>query len=56
LLTNTGDMTHANAQAAHALRPDFGWAEIPGGGIDICDEAPEAWAWAIIDFLATLPA
>lgn len=56
LLTNTGDMTHANAQAAHKLRPDFGWAEIPGGGIDICDEAPEEWAGAIIDFLATLPA
>ncbi len=56
LLTNTGDMTHASAQAALALRPDFAWAEIVGGGIDICDEAPEAWAAAIADFLRGVPA
>lgn len=56
LLTNTGDMTHPNAQAAHALRPDFAWAEISGGGIDICDEAPKAWATAIVDFLKAHPA
>ena len=52
LLTNTGDMTHEAALAARRLRPDFAWAEIPGGGIDICDEAPDAWAGAIAAFLA----
>jgi pimeloyl-ACP methyl ester carboxylesterase len=56
LLTNTGDMTHSAALAARALRPDFAWSEIAGGGIDICDQAPQAWADAIADFLAAHPA
>lgn len=56
LLSNTGDMTHPWAQTARALRPDFAYAEIEGGGIDICDQAPEAWAGAIIDYLMDLPA
>jgi pimeloyl-ACP methyl ester carboxylesterase len=56
LLTNTGDVTHPYAVAAHRLRPDFAWAEIAGGGIDICDQAPQAWADAIVDFLAAHPA
>jgi pimeloyl-ACP methyl ester carboxylesterase len=55
LLTNTGDMTHTSALAARALRPDFGWSEIAGGGIDICDQAPQVWADAIGDFLAAHP-
>lgn len=55
LLTNTGDMTHPYALAARALRPDFAWAEIEGGGIDICDQEPQAWADAIADFVAGLP-
>lgn len=54
LLSNTGDMTHPWAQAARALRPDFAYAEIAGGGIDICDEEPQAWADAIAYFLKTL--
>lgn len=51
LLTNTGDMTHPYALAARQLRRDFAWSEIEGGGIDICDQAPTAWANAIADFL-----
>lgn len=51
LLTNTGDLTHPSAVAARALRSDFAYAEIEGGGIDICDQAPSAWANAIADFL-----
>lgn len=51
LLTNTGDMTHSGALAAHVLRPDFDYFEIEGGGIDICDQNPAAWAGAIVRFL-----
>lgn len=54
LLSNTGDMTHPWAQGARDLRPDFAYAEIAGGGIDICDEEPQAWADAIAQFLKTL--
>ncbi|MCC2976544.1 alpha/beta hydrolase [Sphingomonas sp. PL-96] len=55
LLSNTGDMTHPSALAAHRLRPDFAYREIEGGGIDICDQAPEAWGYAIADFLQNHP-
>jgi len=55
LLTNSGDMTHPAALAAKALRPDFAYAELAGGGIDICDQQPEAWADAIAAFLADTP-
>lgn len=54
LLSNTGDMTHPWALAAHALRPDFSFAQIAGGGIDICDQAPAEWAGAIVRFLQGL--
>ncbi|NKI98269.1 alpha/beta hydrolase [Novosphingobium sp. SG707] len=54
ILSNTGDMTHPWAQAARALRPDFAYAEIAGGGIDICDEDPQGWADAIAVFLKSL--
>lgn len=54
LLSNTGDMTHPWAQAARALRPDFAYAEIAGGGIDICDEEPQEWADAVARFLKSL--
>ncbi|MEC3911458.1 alpha/beta hydrolase [Sphingobium sp. CR2-8] len=54
ILTNTGDMMHQSALAAHALRPDFAYAEIAGGGIDICDQDPQGWADAIASFLATV--
>jgi len=56
LLTNSGDMTHPAALAARALRPDFAYAELAGGGIDICDQQPQAWADAIAAFLANTPA
>lgn len=54
ILSNTGDMTHPWAQTARALRPDFAYAEIAGGGIDICDEDPQGWADAIAAFLKSL--
>jgi pimeloyl-ACP methyl ester carboxylesterase len=51
LLSNTGDQTHPWAQTARGMYPHFAYAEIEGGGIDICDQAPEAWAQAIVDFV-----
>jgi haloalkane dehalogenase len=56
LVTNTGDLSHPGALAARALRPDFAWAQLPGGGIDICDQDPKGWAQAIADFIATVDA
>ncbi|PVX30709.1 alpha/beta fold hydrolase [Sphingomonas pokkalii] len=55
ILSNSGDMIHEAAVAAHALRPDIPLVTLPGGGIDIVDQAPQAWADAIADFVATLP-
>lgn len=51
ILTNTGDVMHEYAAGGRALRPDFAYVEIDGGGIDICDQKPAAWADAIADFL-----
>jgi pimeloyl-ACP methyl ester carboxylesterase len=51
ILTNTGDMIHPHALRARALRPDFAYAALEGGGIDIVDEQPEAWADAVAVFL-----
>ncbi|MBT5240199.1 MAG: alpha/beta hydrolase [Rhodospirillaceae bacterium] len=51
VLTNTGDAIYKNALDAMALRPDFSFAEIKGGTIDIVDEEPEAWADAVAAFI-----
>jgi pimeloyl-ACP methyl ester carboxylesterase len=55
ILTNTGDQIYAHAQRARALRPDFAYAEIDGGGIDIVDEKPEAWVAAVAAFVLGQP-
>jgi pimeloyl-ACP methyl ester carboxylesterase len=51
ILTNTGDVIHDHAPAAHALRPDFAYAALEGSGVDIVDEQPEAWADTVAGFL-----
>jgi pimeloyl-ACP methyl ester carboxylesterase len=51
ILTNTGDEIYQLAKEAHALRPDFLWREISGGGVDIVDEKPEEWADCVADFV-----
>jgi pimeloyl-ACP methyl ester carboxylesterase len=51
ILTNTGDAIYQNAQWTRRMRPDFAYAELQGGGIDITDQQPEAWAQAIAAFL-----
>jgi len=52
ILTNTGDALYPHAQTARALRPDFAYAEIEGGGVDIMDEKPADWVDAVCGFLA----
>lgn len=54
ILTNTGDMIYPHARAAHELCPHFAYAELQGGGVDIVDEQPEAWADAVAAFLHSL--
>lgn len=51
ILTNTGDMIYELARYAHAVRPDFDYAELQGGGVDIVDQQPEAWADAVAAFV-----
>lgn len=51
IITNTGDIMHTYAAGGRALRPDFAYTEIQGGGIDICDQKPQQWADAIAAFL-----
>jgi hypothetical protein len=34
------------------MRPDFGYVELEGGGIDVTDQLPEAWAGAVAAFVS----
>lgn len=51
ILTNTGEDLFAASQRAHALRPDWRFAALPGGTHDVVDEMPEAWAAAVVAWL-----
>jgi pimeloyl-ACP methyl ester carboxylesterase len=51
ILTNTGDMIFDHAKRAHARFPHFSFAALEGGGIDIVDQQPEAWADEVTRFL-----
>jgi len=55
ILTNTGDLIYDHALRAQALRPDFAFAALEGGGVDIVDQQPEAWADAVAAFLDSAP-
>ena len=54
IISNTGDHNHEYALKARELRPDFAYAELQGGAIDIMDEQPKEWAGAIITFVRGL--
>ncbi|QVM84712.1 alpha/beta fold hydrolase [Novosphingobium decolorationis] len=54
ILTNTGDIIHDHALKARELRPDFAWVALDGGGVDIVDQQPEAWAQTVADFVQSL--
>lgn len=51
ILSNTGDEIYPHAEAARAIRPDFAFAALEGGGVDIVDQQPEAWADIVAGFL-----
>lgn len=51
ILANTGDAIYAQSVRAREMRPDFAYAELEGGTIDIIDEQPEAWARHVAEFL-----
>lgn len=51
LLTNTGEDLYDATRRAHAVRPDFAYAELAGGTHDIVDEQPDAWTAAVAAFL-----
>lgn len=53
ILTNTGDEIYHLAQRAREMRPDFAYVELEGGGVDIVDERPEAWADAVAEYVAS---
>lgn len=52
VITNTGDMINRQAHETKQMRPDFEFAEIQGGGVDIVDQHPQEWAAAIAKFLS----
>lgn len=51
VLTNTGDAIYKNAKDTMDLRPDFDFAELEGGTIDIVDEKPEEWVREVAKFV-----
>ncbi len=51
VLANTGDAIYAQSQRAMEMRPDFSYAELSGGTIDVIDEQPVAWADAVAGYL-----
>lgn len=53
IITNTGDQIYEESKEAKRMRPDFAFAELQGGGVDIVDQQPEAWTEAIHRFLAS---
>lgn len=56
ILTNSGDQIYENAVKARDIRPDFAFTELEGGGVDIVDQSPVAWADAVARFLDGEPA
>ncbi len=51
ILTNTGDSIYPHALEVHQMRPDFAFACLEGGGVDIVDQQTEAWADIVTGFL-----
>lgn len=51
VLTNTGDQIHSLSKRALEMRPDFEFAEIEGGSIDVVDERPHQWTDIVSTFV-----
>jgi pimeloyl-ACP methyl ester carboxylesterase len=54
IVSNTADSLHAAAARALKLRPDFAYQEFPGGTSHLIYDEADAWAAAVLAFLATL--
>lgn len=52
LLTNTGEDLYEATRRCHAIRPDFGFAQLEGGTHDIIDEQPGPWTEQVARFLS----
>jgi pimeloyl-ACP methyl ester carboxylesterase len=53
ILANTGDAIYSFSVRARERYPQFSYAELQGGTIDIIDEQPEAWSDLVARFLKT---
>jgi len=51
IMINTGDIIYEHAKKAYAMRPDFEFCELQGGGIDITDQMPKEWVAAVAGFI-----
>ncbi len=51
VIGNSGDMIIDMTRKIKDLRPDIKYVEIPGGGVDITDQAPQAWVDAVVSFM-----
>lgn len=52
VIANTGDRVYPETRRIQSLRPDIPYVELPGGTVDIQDQAPREWAAEIIRFLS----
>lgn len=52
LLSSADDTLHARTQRARAVRPDFRYVEMDGGGSHLIYDRPEAWSLPVLGFLA----
>ncbi len=51
IMTNTGDQIYEQAKLTKQTRSDFEMTVLQGGGVDIIDQQPQAWAAAVAKFL-----
>jgi pimeloyl-ACP methyl ester carboxylesterase len=51
LYTNTGEDLYAATNRCRVVRPDFAYAELPGGTHDVVDEQPAGWVEGLLRFL-----
>jgi len=51
VISNTGDTLHAADKKVILIRPDFGYAEMPGGTYHVVFDEAEAWANIVADYV-----
>jgi pimeloyl-ACP methyl ester carboxylesterase len=55
LFTNTGEDLYEATRRCRRIRPDFAYAELPGGTHDVVDEQPRAWADVLVGWFGDGP-